>query len=182
MEFVALSTHELNAVADQDPFLKKVFEGTGPCDLLPRRPKKKGCYIVNTDPEGQPGQHWIALWTENNVCEVMDSYGLPLEWYKTTQPMIDWINKHWKHEVHNGTTLQGLHSYACGHYCLAYLKMKARGGSLQDFLALFSDHDYVQNDEKVATILEPVQPKVPWYTQVCQSCEPRENVIKSVGW
>ena len=71
MEFVALSTQELNAIADQDPWLKKVFEGTGPCDGLPRRPKKKATYIVNTDPEGKPGEHWIALWTENNVCEVM---------------------------------------------------------------------------------------------------------------
>ena len=180
MEFVALSTQELNALADQDPSLKKVFEGTGPCDGLPRRPKKKACYIVNTDPEGKPGEHWIALWTENNVCEVMDSYGLPLEWYKTTRPLIDWIITHWKHWVTNGTSLQGLHSYACGHYCLAYLKLKARGGSLQDFLALFSDHDYVQNDQKVASMLEPV--KVPRYTCITQSCEPREKVIKSVGW
>ena len=177
MEFVALSTQELNAMADQDPLLKKVFEGTGPCDGLPRHPKKKACYIVNTDPEGKPGEHWIALWTENNVCEVMDSYGLPLEWYPYTQPLINWISQHWKHWVHNGTTLQGLHSHACGHYCLAYLKMKARGGSLQDFLALFSDHDYVQNDQKVATIIEPGPPMV-----TGQSCEPREKVIKSVGW
>ena len=182
MEFVALSTQELNALADQDPSLKKVFEGTGPCDGLPRRPKKKACYIVNTDPEGKPGEHWIALWLENNVCEVMDSYGLPLEWYPYTQPLIDWITQHWKHWVHNGTTLQGLHSYACGHYCLTHLKLKARGGSLQDFLALFSDHDYVQNDEKVASMLEQAKPKVPWYTCITQSCEPREKVIKSVGW
>ena len=114
----------------------------------------------------------------------MDSYGLPLEWYPYTQPraLIDWITQHWKHWAHNGTTLQGLHSYACGHYCLAYLKLKARGGSLQDFLALFSDHDYVQNDQKVASMLEPAKPKVPWYTCISQSCEPREKVIKSVGW
>ena len=73
--------------------------------------------------------------------------------------------------------LQGLHSYACGQYCLVYLKMKARGGSLQDFLALFSEHDYVKNDQKVGDMLEyaacrPGQ----------QSCQMREKVIKSVGW
>ena len=179
MEFVALSTQECNAFADQDPYLKKVFQGTIPCDGLPRHPKKKACYIVNTDPAGQPGQHWIALWLENNVCEVMDSYGLPLEWYRTTRPLIDWITTLEKgHWVTNGTSLQGLHSYACGHYCLAYLKLKARGGSLQDFLALFSDHDYVQNDQKVASMLEPVQ--VPRYPCMTQSCEPCEKVIKSV--
>jgi len=104
----------------------------------------------------------------------MDSYGLPLEWYGSTQPIVNWISKHW---VHNGTSLQGLHSYACGHYCLVYLKMKARGGSLQDFSALFSEHDYVKNDQKVGDMLEyaacrPGQ----------QTCQMREKVINSVGW
>jgi len=40
MEFRALSTQECNVIADQDPYLKKVFQGTVPCDGLPRRPKK----------------------------------------------------------------------------------------------------------------------------------------------
>ena len=157
MEFVATDNTQLDALANQDPYLKKVYEVSFPCDLLPRSPNKAKptAYIVNTDPAGQPGQHWIALWTQNNVCEVMDSYGLPLEWYRTTRPIIDWITSHWKHWVTNGTTLQGLHSYACGRYCITYLKMKARGGSLQDFLALFSEQ---------------------------QTCQMREKVIKSVGW
>ena len=181
MEYVPLSTQECNMVANQDPILKKIFQGTFPCDGLPRPPKKNACYIVNTDPTGQPGQHWIALWLENQLIEVMDSYGLPLEWYRTTQPLIDWITtldkRHW---VTNGTTLQGLHSAACGHYCLAYLKLKARGGTLSDFLALFSDHDYVQNDQKVATILDPLP--MPSTTFLNQCCQPREKVIKSVAW
>ena len=179
MEFVALDTEQLNALAKQDPYLKWVYDGTFPCDLLPRFPNKHRptAYIVNTDPAGQPGQHWIALWTRDGICEVMDSYGLPLEWYGTTQPIVNWISKHWKHWVHNGTSLQGLHSYACGHCCMAYLKCKARGGSLQDFLALFYEDDFVQNDQRVGDMVEYV---------VCgpgkQSCQPREKVIKSVGW
>ena len=80
----------------------------------------------------------------------------------------------------NGTTLQGLHSSTCGHYCLAYLKLKARGGSLTDFLALCSDHDYVQNDQKVANMLEPLPRSSTTY--VSQSCQPCEKVIKSVAW
>ena len=167
---------QLDTLANQDPYLKKVHRGSFPCDLLPRHPKKTQAYLVNTDPAGQPGQHWIALWTQN-VCEVMDSYGLPLEWYRTTQPIIDWITTHWKHWVHNGTTLQGLHSYACGQYCLVYLKMKARGGSLQDFLALFSEHDYVKNDQRVGDMLEYAACR-----SGQQTCQMREKVIKSVGW
>ena len=46
---------QLDALANQDPSLKKVYEGSFPCDLLPRYPKKKGAYIANTDPASQPG-------------------------------------------------------------------------------------------------------------------------------
>ena len=180
MEYIPLSTQDLNRVANQDPLLKKIFGGTFPCDGLPRHPPKKVCYVVNTDPTGQPGQHWIALWLDDQRIEVMDSYGLPLEWYRTTQPLIDWITsldqRYW---IANGATLQGLHSAACGHYCLAYLKLKARGGSLSDFLALFSK-DYVQNDQKVASILDPLP--MPSTTFLNQCCQPREKVIKSVAW
>ena len=79
MEFVALDNIQLDTLAKQDPYLKWVYDGTHPCDLLPRFPNKHRptAYIVNTDPAGQPGQHWIALWTRDGICEVMDSYGLP---------------------------------------------------------------------------------------------------------
>ena len=53
-------------------------------------------YIVNTDPHHQPGEHWLALWTQGNVCEVMDSYALPMEKYEQATPLRDWIVQHWK--------------------------------------------------------------------------------------
>ena len=41
---------------------------------------------------------------------------------------------------------------ACGHYALLYLKAKARGLSLQDFLEQFSSHDFVSNDHKIGLL------------------------------
>ena len=58
MEFVALSDTVLNHLARQDPDLNKVFRGVFPADKLPTVRKTRGlsdAYIVNTDPEGQPG-------------------------------------------------------------------------------------------------------------------------------
>ena len=46
---------------------------------------------MNTDPHDQPGQHWLALWTDQNVCEVLDSYALPLERYEQATPLREWI-------------------------------------------------------------------------------------------
>ena len=32
---------------------------------------------MNRDPHDQPGQHRLALWSYQNMCEVLDSYALP---------------------------------------------------------------------------------------------------------
>jgi len=115
MEYVALTDQQLSYLAREDPALKCVFYGTVPCDGLPKSPvkDKPRAYIVNTDPHDQPGQHWIALWTQNNVCEVMDSYALPLDVYHQATPLKQWVMKHCKYVVTNGSSLQGLHSKAC---------------------------------------------------------------------
>ena len=121
------------------------------CDRLAKTPSKKIVqgYIVNTDPHDQRGQHWLAVWTDQNVCEVLDSYALQLEKYQQATPLREWIVRHWKYVVTNGKSLQAINSKSCGDYALLYLKAKARGRTLQDFLNDFSDYDYVSNDHKV---------------------------------
>ena len=63
MEFVALSDTVLRTLALEDPELRRVFHGVHPADQLPRSPTKsvRQAYIVNTDPAGEPGQHWFCL-------------------------------------------------------------------------------------------------------------------------
>ena len=90
MEFVALSDTVLNLLAREDPELKKkkTFRGVFPADKLPTVPYWRvfsDAYIVNTDPTGEPGEHWLAIWTRNRVCEVFDSYSLPSSTYKSPQ-------------------------------------------------------------------------------------------------
>ena len=71
MEHVALNNVQLDYLARDVPRLKRYFYWTVACDRLPKSPVKtqpQG-YIVNTDPHDQPGQHWLAVWTDGNVCE-----------------------------------------------------------------------------------------------------------------
>ena len=49
----------------------------------------RAAYIVNTDPAGELGQHWLRLWTEQNKCEIFDSYCLPLHVY-TNPELHQW--------------------------------------------------------------------------------------------
>jgi len=115
MEHVALNNVQLDYLARDDPPLKLYFYGTVACDRFPKTPCKttpQG-YIVNTDPHDRPGQNWLAMWTDGNVCEVLDSYALPLETYDKAAPLRAWIVKHWKYVVTNGKSLQAISSKSC---------------------------------------------------------------------
>lgn len=169
MEKVALNNIQLDTLAKHHPSLGQYFYGTVACDELPKRPDKnkpRG-YIVNTDPRELPGRHWIALWTKDNLCEVMDSYALPLDVYETAQPLQHWLTKHWKYVVFNGRSLQSLYSKSCGDYSLFYLIDRAEGKTTQDFLKRFKQYDYVNNDHKIGEMLKKLIKKELAWSDVC---------------
>ena len=149
MEFVPLSSRVLNVLARDDPYLRRYFHGTHPANKLPHNPVKRVStgYIVNTDPAGEPGEHWLAIWTKENVCEVFDSYGLPLSTY--SNPDLQRWFAQWKYVVQNQDTLQALASQTCGHYALMYLKNRARGYTMQEFLSQWRGDNLVLNDYRV---------------------------------
>lgn len=91
-------------------------------------------YIVNTDPHDEPGKHWIALWTEGNVCEIMNSYALSLDVYGTAAPLQEWMDRQFKYQMRSGKSLQSLFSQSCGDYALMFLVDRAEGRSMNDFL------------------------------------------------
>ena len=88
-------------------------------------------YIVNADPEGQPGEHWLAIWTQNRVCEVFDSYGLPLSSYQNLK-LQAWFTQ-WKEVITSDHTLQAMDSHTCGHCALLFLRAKSKHHSFEDF-------------------------------------------------
>lgn len=49
---------------------------------------------------------------------------------------------------------------SCGDYAIVYLLFKARGQSIDDFLAMFSEHSYVENDDKVDLLKEIIQAQI----------------------
>ena len=95
-------------MALDDPELRRVFQGVYPADKLPPSPPQtvRAAYIVNTDPAGEPGQHWLGIWTEQNKCEIFDSYGLPLHVYKNAE-LHKWWSQ-WKYLTRSDITLQAM--------------------------------------------------------------------------
>ncbi len=151
MEKVILNTSDLNQLAFHHPTLAIHFQGTFPCDKLPRPrtlDNPRG-FIVNTDPSDMPGRHWLGLWMNGNKCEVMDSFALDLEMYETTLPLKKWLNENFKYVIHSGQSLQSVYDQSCGGYALMFLVAKSQGIPIEDFLKTFSLHDYLSNDHKV---------------------------------
>ena len=55
----------------------------------------------------------------------------------------------WSPVWHNDQPLQAFNSTVCGHYALLFLKERARGRTIEEFLEGFSPHDLVGNDRMV---------------------------------
>jgi len=166
MEYVAFTTTQLQYLGDQDPWLAPYFVGVFAADELPTSPRRDlpQAYIVNTDPRTQPGTHWIALYTHQGRCDVMDSYGFPYTYYKS--PFEPWIAR-WEEVTQNTQPLQTVFSHSCGQYALLYLKYRVRGRSLDDFLAPFKKHDYVYNDHKVGQMTQRAIVNTLFYPACC---------------
>ena len=153
MEFVALSDAVLSYLAKDDLELRPYFRGVFPADSLPPVSNKPvNAYIVNTDLAGQPGEHWLAIWTHGRTCEVFDSYGLPLSTYKDAT-LQAWLNQ-WDELISSEQTMQAMDSFTCGHYALFFVKARARHTSFRDFLAQWHSHNLVLNDRRVAEQLQ----------------------------
>ena len=133
-----------------DPDLAPYFTGVFPSDRLPARPvedRPRG-YIVNIDTHDKPGSHWVAMWTHDGGCTVMDSFAIPLAMYKP-HDLLDWLTHHFQGFESNGHAIQAVDSQACGLYVLMSLIHMSVGGTLDTFMNIFSRHDFV-NDRRVA--------------------------------
>ena len=170
MEKVILNNLQLDYLAWAHPSLACVFHGTVPCDRLPRVVPQEGptAYIVNTDPHDKPGMHWLALWTHGNVCEIMDSYAIPLDSYGTAEPLKDWMGRHYKYQVQNERSLQSIFSQSCGAYALMFLIDRAEGRSMNEFLNRFTPRDFVWNDHHVGLMLRRLIVKEKDWCKVCE--------------
>ena len=87
MEKITLSNVQGDHLAYNHPDLGKFYGGTKVCNRLPSTDHQEGIrtYIVNTDPHDKPGTHWIALWTDGEHCEMMDSFALSLKMYPNSE-------------------------------------------------------------------------------------------------
>ena len=91
----------------------------------------------------QPGSHWVALWTNDGGCTVMDSFAIPLAMYKPHH-LLDWLIHNFEGFESNGHAIQAVDGQACGLYALMFLIHMSIGGTLGTFMNIFSRHDFFE--------------------------------------
>ena len=146
-----MNTQQLECAINSDPFMRNYVIGTFPADRTPLQIPLKCGLILNTDPSGLPGQHWLAFYyNEDKQLECFDSYGNHPDKYSV---YIQSFLRRFSNIKMNTTRLQSANSQVCGQYCLFYLMCRCRGYSMSTFLNYFGNN-YCANDEYVYDIVQ----------------------------
>ena len=88
--------------------------------------------VVNTHESGLNGEHWIAMYVNENICEFFDSLGQsPLNYHVYWQSFL--LNKT-KTYIHNTEKIQLEGTNTCGEHCIFYIIMRSNGISFSNIL------------------------------------------------
>ena len=73
-----MSTQQIDEALFYNPSTAKYFLGTFASDTMPESPTPGTCFVSNTDPIAQPGQHWVAFYVSLlGKIFYFDPLGLP---------------------------------------------------------------------------------------------------------
>lgn len=160
-------TEQLRRCGERDPFISKTFLGVFPADKIPANLESRPCCLIaNTDPADQPGQHWIALIVRSNGDKIfIDSYGNKPSYYN---PVLWRRFAHWQINTYD---LQQNLSTVCGDWCLYFLRVLCRNGSLSihGVVKQFDVNDDAGNDAVIKKAIHKL------YPDILQS-EPHPNI------
>jgi hypothetical protein len=129
----------------------KYFSGVFPINEIPRRLKPPSCFIVNTDPKGEPGTHWICCYDTINTVNIFDSLGSNVE--KNTY-FYDYLFSTTRAVYKNNCWIQSSKSDICGIYSLVFIYFMSNGGSYENFLKMFKHDDVLSNDRALCLIFK----------------------------
>ena len=77
-----MNTTQIHRALESNSITASIFGGVYAADAVPTLETLPQGYVVNTDPTGAPGTHWVAMYTEKSgIVETFDSFGKDLNSY-----------------------------------------------------------------------------------------------------
>jgi len=145
-----LKSFEINQFIKKDSFAKNVFQGVLSRDCLLSKVKYPSAFVVNTKPISHPGEHWFAIYyNEDKEAIFFDSYGQHPNYYK----MVSYLNKTSVKWTYNSTQIQSILSSTCGYYCIYFILLMSRGLKLDDIVNEFNKKDFDLNDFRISLLI-----------------------------
>ena len=128
-----MNTLEIKRYLERSETTRDVFLNVYALDQLPKEklPQERWLLVCNCCPANMTGEHWIAMFYENETLEFFDSFGLSPERYDRGKD--DRISAFMRAQrpqkgvVFNNERLQSYESDGCGHYCILYGFHRCRG-------------------------------------------------------
>ena len=128
-----------------------IFLGVFSRDQLPStRLLRFPCtFIINTDKQTEPGEHWLAFYYDKNKnATFFDPCGLSPKVYGL-EAYLKNTSSNWSF---NSKRIQSFFSVLCGEICIFFLYFVSRNFSLNFILNLFSNN-YEQNEKVILNFL-----------------------------
>ena len=122
---------------------ERYFRGVYSSDNMPSLTPPY-CFIVNSEPSDQPGDHWLAFWVNKDSVEFFDTYG-------RTPYMFDnafTVFLRGRKCFYNSVVLEGIFSKTCGQFSIYYICLRCFGFSFDEISNSFSSNVIV-NDKFV---------------------------------
>ena len=145
-----MNTKQLLSILLRCKSTRDYLGGVCPADCIPRHvTSRPRLYIVNTQPRGHKGQHWVAFYFPLiGPCEYFDSTGKPprLPWFK------DSLRCNGPDFIYNKKRIQDIGSWTCGPYCLFYAIQRCGGWSLKAIINVF-DSDLRFNEHLICSFM-----------------------------
>lgn len=130
----------IEELLNSDTVCGPIFKGCVAKNELPNLFNNPSCFILNTQPRNKNGEHWLAIYVDNNNhAYFFDSYGMPPKYYNLDTYMI----KNSKSYEWNKARIQGKKPF-CGYYCILFLLYISRN-KLRLFFKKFTDN-FINND------------------------------------
>ena len=120
------------------------FLGCFPLDGLPSFPTSfPKSMIINTQPSGHPGEHWVAVVLTQTNCYYFDSFALP-----TVPPNIYmYLQPYYGNICYLDIQIQDIRSNYCGAYCVSFVLHVQDDLTYDQFIGHYYSDDFLQNDE-----------------------------------
>jgi hypothetical protein len=145
-----LNTIDLNKTLDTKQLFKALiinkttrgfFDGVYAKDLLENIESPPELIICNTDDSDKKGEHWLAFFFHNEICEFYDPLGKSYSYYGPE--FINFVNKFSVSCISTKKRTQPLNSSLCGLYCLYFAYFKCQGKKFSTIIQSMSSKQRV---------------------------------------